>query len=145
MMISELLILFIIPMLLFAWYWLFFRKWDPGSPAYKNTPRDLVFPYIEAHKFYKAAALKAAIGGSGAEDYIKRVYSPAAQDLPKRDKAIVVFNKYVDVMTAWAKKVDRNLKYKKKLAQASQKLESEVDKLVPECEALGWRFRGNWR
>jgi len=142
---SDLLILLIIPMMLFAWYWLFFRKFNPGSPAYKNTPRDLVFPYIEAHKFYKAATLKAAVNGSGAENYVSVVFSQAAQGLPKNNKSVIVFNKYVSIMTTWAKKVDKNFKYKKKLAQASQKLELEIDKLASECEALGWRFRGNWR
>ena len=87
---SDLLVLFIIPILLFAWYWLFFRKFNPGSPAYKNTPRDLVFPYIEAHKFYKTAIVKAAVNGSGAENYVNVVFSQATQGLPKNNKSVTV-------------------------------------------------------
>lgn len=137
--------LLIIPVSLFAWYWLFFRKFDPGSPGIRSSSRDLVFPFIEAYLYYKSAALKAAVSGAGAEDYISRVLGQAAQDLPDAGKAVEVFHKFLAAMISWSKKVDKNLRDKKKMTLASKKLESDIDRLVPICEELGWKFKSNWR
>lgn len=138
-------LLLIIPMSLFAWYWLFFRKFDPGAPGIRSSSRDLIFPFIEAYLYYKIAALKAATSGAGAEDYISRVLGQAASDLPDSGTAVDVFGKFFTAMTSWSKKVDKNLQDKKKLSAASKKLESDIDRLVPMCEELGWKFKSNWR
>lgn len=142
---ESIILLLIIPVMIFAWYWLFFRTFDPGAQGIRSSSRNLVFPFIEAYLYYKAAALKSAANGSGAEDYIDRVLGQAAQDLPDNGDAVVIFNKFLSIMTSWSKKVDKNLKDTKKLSSASKKLESDIDKLVPMCEALGWRFKNNWR
>lgn len=142
---ESIILLLIIPVMIFAWYWLFFRTFDPGAQGIRSSSRNLVFPFIEAYLYYKAAALKSAANGSGAEDYIDRVLGQAAQDLPDNGDAVVIFNKFLSIMTSWSKKVDKNLKNTKKLSLASKKLEADIDKLVPMCEALGWRFKNNWR
>ena len=141
----TILLLSIIPLSVFAWYWLFFRKFDPGAQGLTSSSRNLIFPFIEAYLYYKAAALKAAAAGSGAEDYIKRVLGQAAQDLPEGGEAVKVFNKFLLIMTAWSKKVDKNYKNKKSLILASKKLEADIDRLVRLCEQLGWKFKDNWR
>ncbi len=142
---ESIILLLIIPVMIFAWYWLFFRTFDPGAQGIRSSSRNLVFPFIEAYLYYKAAALKSAANGSGAEDYIDRVLGQAAQDLPDNGDAVVIFNKFLSIMTSWSKKVDKNLKDTKKLSLASKKLEADIDKLVPMCEELGWRFKNNWR
>jgi hypothetical protein len=142
---ESIILLLLIPVSLFGWYWLFFRKFDPGTPQAKSSSLNQVFPFIEAYQYYKSAAVKSALNGSGAEDYINRVLGQAAQDLPENGDANVIFNKFLSIMTAWGKKVDKNLKDSKKLAQASKKLESDIDKIVPICEELGWKFKSNWR
>ncbi len=142
---ESIILLLIIPVMIFAWYWLFFRTFDPGAQGIRSSSRNLVFPFIEAYLYYKAAALKSAANGTGAEDYIDRVLGQAAQDLPDNGDAVIIFNKFLSIMTSWSKKVDKNLKNTKKLSLASKKLEADIDKLVPMCEALGWRFKNNWR
>lgn len=142
---ESILLLLIIPISIFAWYWLFFRKFNPGSQGIRSSSRNLVFPFIEAYLYYKAAAIKSATNGSGAEDYIKRVLGQAAQDLPESGDVVLIFNKFLFIMTSWSRKVDKNLNDSKKLTLASKKLETDIDKIVPLCEELGWKFKTNWR
>ena len=142
---ESILILLIIPISIFAWYWLFFRTYDPGSQGIRSSSRNLVFPFIEAYLYYKSAAIKSATNGSGAENYIKSVLGQAAQDLPESGDAVLIFNKFLSIMTSWSKKVDKNLNDSKKLTLASKKLETDIDKIIPLCEELGWKFKTNWR
>lgn len=142
---KSIILLLIIPVMIFAWYWLFFRTFNPGAQGIRSSSRNLVFPFIEAYLYYKSAALKSAASGSGAEDYIQRVLGQAAQDLPDSGEAVVIYNKYLSIMLSWSKKVDKNYKDSKKLSLAAKKLESDIDKLVPLCEAQGWHFKNNWR
>ena len=123
----------------------FFRTYDPGSQGIRSSSRNLVFPFIEAYLYYKSAAIKSATNGSGAENYIKSVLGQAAQDLPESGDAVLIFNKFLSIMTSWSKKVDKNLNDSKKLTLASKKLETDIDKIIPLCEELGWKFKTNWR
>ncbi len=104
-----------------------------------------VFPFIEAYSHYKTAALKAAIKGSGAENYILKVLGKAAQGLPGKEESTVIFHKYLQAMTSWSQEVDRNFQDKEKMSYAAEKLELEIDQLAPKCEKLGWKFKNNWR
>jgi hypothetical protein len=142
---ESILLLLIIPISIFAWYWFFFRTYDPGSQGIRSSSRNLVFPFIEAYLYYKSAAIKSATNGSGAENYIKSVLGQAAQDLPESGDAVLIFNKFLSIMTSWSKKVDKNLNDSKKLTLASKKLETDIDKIIPLCEELGWKFKTNWR
>ena len=142
---KSFIIIAIIPILIFAWYWLFFRKFMPDSHGMQSSSRDLAFPFIESYLFYKSAALKSAKNGEGAENYINNVLGRAANDLPKNSDVEAIFNKFLEVMTSWSKKVDKNLGNTRKLSQASEKLEEDIDKVAVKCEALGWKFSANWR
>ena len=142
---ETIILLSLIPLSLFGWYWLFFRKYNPGMTGISRSARTQVFPFIEAYSHYKTAALKAATKGSGAENYIKSVLGQAAQDLPESGDAVLIFNKFLSIMTSWSKKVDKNLNDSKKLTLASKKLETDIDKIIPLCEELGWKFKTNWR
>ncbi len=142
---ETIILLSLIPLSLFGWYWLFFRKYNPGAPSFSRSARDRVFPFIDTYLFYKTAALKSAVNGSGAEDYIQKVLSKAAQDFPENEESVVIFHKYLQAMIAWSQEVDRNFQDKEKLAQASKKLELEIDQLAPMCEKLGWKLKNNWR
>lgn len=142
---ETMILLSLIPISLFSWYWLFFRKYNPGAPGVIRSTRNLVFPFIETYLYYKTAALKSAVNGSGAEDYIQKVLNKVAQDLPENEESVVIFLKYLQAVTAWSKEVDRNFQDKEQLSQASKKLELEIDQLAPMCENLGWKFKNNWR
>lgn len=142
---ETIILLSLIPISLFAWYWLFFRKYNPGTPGVSSSARDQVFPFIDAYMHYKTAALKSAANGSGAEDYIQRVLGKAAQHLPENEESVVIFHKYLQAMAAWSKEVDRNFQDKEKLSQATKKLELDIDQLALMCEELGWKFKNNWR
>ena len=142
---ETIILLSLIPVSLFGWYWLFFRKYNPGMTGISRSSRTQVFPFIEAYSNYKTAALKAATKGSGAENYILKVLGKAAQGLPENEESSVIFNKYLQAMTVWSKEVDGNFQDKEKMSDAARKLESEIDQLAPMCEKLGWKFKNNWR
>ena len=139
------ILLSLIPVSLFAWYWLFFRKYNPGMTGISRSSRTQVFPFIEAYSNYKTAALKAATKGSGAENYIQKVLGKTAQGLPENEESSVIFHRYLQAMIAWSQEVDRNFQNKEKLSDSAKKLELEIDQLAPMCEKLGWKFKNNWR
>lgn len=142
---EAIILLSLIPLSLFGWYWLFFLKYNPGAPSVIRSARNRVFPFIDTYLYYKTAALKSVVKGSGAEDYVQKVLTQVAQDFPENEESVVIFHKYLQAMTAWSQEVDRNFQDKEKLAQASKKLELEIDQLAPMCEKLGWKFKNNWR
>lgn len=142
---ETIILLSLIPLSLFGWYWLFFRKYNPGMTGISRSARTQVFPFIEAYSNYKTAALKSVTKGPGAENYIQKVFAKAAQGLPGNEESAVIFHKYVQAMTAWSQEVDRNFQDKEKMSQAAKKLELEIDQLAPMCEKLGWKFKNNWR
>ena len=142
---ETIILLSLIPLSLFGWYWLFFRKYNPGMTGISRSSRAQVFPFIEAYSHYKTAALKAATKGSGAENYIQKVLAKAAQGLPGNEESAVIFHKYVQAMTSWSQEVDRNFQDKEKMSHAAKKLELDIDLLAPMCEKLGWKFKNNWR
>ena len=142
---ETIILLSLIPLSLFGWYWLFFRKYNPGMTGISRSARTQVFPFIEAYSHYKTAALKAATKGSGAENYIQKVFAKAAQGLPGNEESAVIFHKYVQTMTSWSQEVDRNFQDKEKMSHAAKKLELDIDLLAPMCEKLGWKFKNNWR
>jgi hypothetical protein len=142
---ETIILLSLIPSSLFAWYWLFFRKYNPGMTGIRRSTRTQVFPFIEAYSNYKTAALKSVTKGPGAEFYIQKVLGKVAQGLPENEESAVIFHKYLQAMTAWSKEVDLNFQDKEKLSHASKKLELEIDQLAPMCEKLGWKFKNNWR
>jgi len=142
---ETIILLSLIPVSLFAWYWLFFRKYNPGMTGIRRSVRTQVFPFIEAYSNYKTAALKSVTKGLGAEFYIQKVLGKVAQGLSENEESSVVFHKYLQAMTAWSKEVDRNFQDKAKMSEAANKLELEIDQLAPMCEKLGWKFKNNWR
>ena len=142
---ETIILLSLIPVSLFAWYWLFFRKYNPGMTGIRRSARAQVFPFIEAYSNYKTAALKSVTKGLGAEFYIQKVLGKVAQGLSENEESSVVFHKYLQAMTAWSKEVDRNFQDKAKMSEAANKLELELDQLAPMCEKLGWKFKNNWR
>jgi len=142
---ETIILLSLIPVSLFAWYWLFFRKYNPGMTGIRRSARTQVFPFIEAYSNYKTAALKSVTKGPGAENYIQKVLGKVAQGLPENEESSVIFHKYLKAMTAWSQEVDRNFQDKEKMSHASKKLELEIDQLAPMCEKLGWKFKNNWR
>ena len=142
---ETIILLSLIPVSLFAWYWLFFRKYNPGMTGIRRSARTQVFPFIEAYSNYKTAALKSVTKGPGAEFYIQKVLGKVAQGLSENEESSVVFHKYLQAMTAWSKEVDLNFQDKAKMSEAANKLELEIDQLAPMCEKLGWEFKNNWR
>ena len=142
---ETIILLSLIPVSLFAWYWLFFRKYNPGMTGKRRAARTQVFPFIEAYSNYKTAALKSATKGPGAENYIQKVLGKVAQGLPENEESSVIFHKYLQAMTAWSQEVDRNFQDKEKMSDSAKKLELEIDQLAPMCEKLGWKFKNNWR
>jgi hypothetical protein len=142
---ETIILLSLIPVSLFAWYWLFFRKYNPGMTGIRRSARTQVFPFIEAYSNYKTAALKSVTKGPGAEFYIQKVLGKVAQGLSENEESSVVFHKYLQAMTAWSQEVDRNFQDKEKMSHASKKLELEIDQLALMCEKLGWKFKNNWR
>ena len=142
---ETIILLSLIPVSLFAWYWLFFRKYNPGMTGIRRSARTQVFPFIEAYSNYKTAALKSVTKGPGAEFYIQKFLGKVAQGLSENEESSVVFHKYLQAMTAWSQEVDRNFQDKEKMSDSAEKLELEIDQLAPMCEKLGWKFKNNWR
>lgn len=141
----QFLVLLIIPILLSGWYWLHFREYEPGAPGGRSNSSKLFFPFIESYRYYKSAAQKAAVDGTGAEKYLRKILAQAPQDSPADHEAAVIFQEFLAVMYAWSQQVDAHTGDKAQLDRASDTLEREIEQIANRCEQLGWRFKEGWR
>jgi|GEM_PF-2050334 len=141
----EYLVLLIIPILLCGWYWLHFREYEPGAPGGRSAASNLLFPFIESYRYYKTAAQKAAVDGTGAEQYIRKILAQAPQDSSADDEASLIFQEFTKAMCTWSQNFDKHLGDRAQLDRASDILEREIEQIAHKCERNGWTFREEWR
>jgi hypothetical protein len=102
---------------------------------------------VETYLDSKAFALQSAASGGSAEDSINATVGLLSQSVGDDSEARLIFDKFLDSMSAWSQKVDSYVltQNNEDLTIAAAELEKQIDEIVPLCEASGWTFQKGWR
>jgi hypothetical protein len=102
---------------------------------------------VEQYLDNKAFALQSAASGGSAEESVSAIVGQLSQSVGDDSEARLIFEKFLDSMTAWSQRVDSYIltQNNEDLTEAAVELEKQIDEIIPLCEAAGWSFQEAWR
>jgi hypothetical protein len=120
-----------------------------GCSAQQSSKAEsnLICAFVEGYLDDKGFALSSAAEGGSAEDWVIFSTGNLSSAIQENTQAEVIYNKYLQALTIWSRKIDKSIKLKNEsqISIAAKELEIRIDEIAPMCENLGWKFKQGWR